>query len=160
MADVQDQASADVPGELLASSDLVEPEAYQVAADESEAEELEEAVDSESAGIDVEQLTEAEIVALAAAGSRPQRRTKPEPVAKKGKATPKRGEKSSDTGKKRTTPVQFVKESVAELRKVVWPTMSQLQQYFIVVLVFVLIMIAIVSVLDLAFGWTMLQMFG
>ena len=39
---------------------------------------------------------------------------------------------------------------VAELRKVVWPTQEQLVTYFIVVMVFVLVMMAIVSVLDLA----------
>ena len=36
-----------------------------------------------------------------------------------------------------------MRESIAELKKVVWPTLNQLQQYFVVVLVFVLIMIAI-----------------
>ena len=61
---------------------------------------------------------------------------------------------------RRSTPAEFVRESVAELKKVVWPTLSQLQQYFIVVLVFVLIMILIVSVLDLLFGTAILKIFG
>ena len=60
----------------------------------------------------------------------------------------------------RHNPVQFVRESAAELKKVVWPTGSQLQQYFVVVLVFVLIMIGIVAVLDLGFGWLMLKALG
>ncbi len=49
---------------------------------------------------------------------------------------------------------------VAELRKVVWPTRKQLSTYFVVVLTFVVFVIAIVSVLDLAFGWAMFKIFG
>ena len=41
---------------------------------------------------------------------------------------------------------------MAELRKVVWPTQEQLVTYFLVVMVFVLFMIALVSMLDLGFG--------
>ncbi len=52
----------------------------------------------------------------------------------------------------RTGPVTFYRQVVAELRKVVWPTQEQLVTYFLVVLVFVLVMMAFVSVLDLAFG--------
>ncbi len=46
----------------------------------------------------------------------------------------------------------FLRQVVAELRKVVYPTRPQLLNYTAVVLVFVAIMIAIVTVLDLAFG--------
>jgi preprotein translocase subunit SecE len=46
----------------------------------------------------------------------------------------------------------FLRQVVAELRKVVYPTRPQLFNYTAVVLVFVAIMIAIVTVLDLAFG--------
>jgi len=46
----------------------------------------------------------------------------------------------------------FLRQVVAELRKVVYPTRPQLLSYTAVVLVFVVIMIAIVTVLDLAFG--------
>ena len=41
---------------------------------------------------------------------------------------------------------------VAELRKVVYPTQEQLVTYFIVVMVFVIVMMAIVSAFDLGFG--------
>jgi preprotein translocase subunit SecE len=61
---------------------------------------------------------------------------------------------------KRTGPVTFVKQSISELRKVVWPTGSQLTQYFVVVLIFVMFMIALVSVLDFAFGWALLKALG
>ncbi len=53
---------------------------------------------------------------------------------------------------KRTSPATFYRQVVAELRKVVWPTQEQLITYFLVVMVFVLVMMAFVSVLDLAFG--------
>ena len=60
----------------------------------------------------------------------------------------------------RTSPVTFYRQVVAELRKVVWPSQQQLITYFIVVMVFVLVMIALVSVLDLAFGKAVFAVFG
>jgi preprotein translocase subunit SecE len=42
----------------------------------------------------------------------------------------------------------------------VYPTGNQLVNYFIVVLIFVLFIIAIVSVLDLAFGKAIIAVFG
>nr|WP_222851304.1 preprotein translocase subunit SecE [Phytoactinopolyspora mesophila] len=54
----------------------------------------------------------------------------------------------------------WVRQVVAELRKVVYPTRPQLMTYTAVVLVFVAIMIAIVSMLDLGFGWAMFEIFG
>lgn len=54
----------------------------------------------------------------------------------------------------------FVRQVVAELRKVVYPTQRQLITYMIVVLIFVVIMIAIVSVLDIAFQELMFRVFG
>jgi preprotein translocase subunit SecE len=60
----------------------------------------------------------------------------------------------------RTSPVTFYRQVIAELRKVVWPSQQQLVTYFIVVMAFVLFMIAIVSVLDLAFGKAVFAVFG
>jgi preprotein translocase subunit SecE len=77
---------------------------------------------------------------------------------KKDKATAKRDGKAPAAT--RTGPVTFVRESVGELRKVVYPTGQQLLNYFVVVLVFVLFVIAIVSLLDLAFGAAILKIFG
>ncbi|MBF4162473.1 preprotein translocase subunit SecE [Nocardioides acrostichi] len=57
-----------------------------------------------------------------------------------------------DDGPARTTPATFVRQVIAELRKVVWPTQEQLVTYFFVVMVFVLVMMAIVSALDLGLG--------
>ena len=79
---------------------------------------------------------------------------------RKGRATRKQRQATTEERRKRTTPVEFVRESIEELRKVIWPTLSQLQQYFIVVLVFVLVVIAFVGALDLLFGWALLKIFG
>ncbi|MFZ2016670.1 MAG: preprotein translocase subunit SecE [Nocardioides sp.] len=54
----------------------------------------------------------------------------------------------------------FVRQVVAELRKVVWPTQQQLVTYFFVVMVFVVFMMALVSGLDLGFGKLFFWMFN
>ena len=77
---------------------------------------------------------------------------------KKDKAT--RRQKQEVDKERRTGPVKFVRESVGELQKVVYPTGQQLINYFIVVLIFVLFIIAIVSVLDLAFGKAIIAVFS
>jgi preprotein translocase subunit SecE len=60
----------------------------------------------------------------------------------------------------RTSPVKFVRQSIGELRKVVYPTGQQLINYFVVVLVFVLFVIAYVSLLDLGLGWAIFKIFS
>ena len=64
----------------------------------------------------------------------------------------------SDRG--RTGLSLFFRQVIAELRKVIWPTRDQLTTYFLVVLVFVLFMIALVSVLDFAFNKASFAIFG
>ena len=64
------------------------------------------------------------------------------------------------TSGKRTSPITFYRQVIAELRKVVWPTRPQVVNYFWVVLVFVLVMMAIVAVLDLGFGKLVFQVFA
>ena len=67
-------------------------------------------------------------------------------------STVRRDDGSRDREPKRTGPATFYRQVVAELRKVVYPTQEQLITYFIVVMVFVVVMMAIVSALDLGFG--------
>ena len=81
----------------------------------------------------------------------------PSARAPKGTATGKRDQPEK---RERTTPVKFVRESVGELRKVVYPTGQQLINYFVVVLVFVLFVIAYVSLLDLGFGAAIFKIFS
>lgn len=56
--------------------------------------------------------------------------------------------------------VLFLRQVVDELGKVVTPTRKELVNYTLVVLVFVIIMMAFVSVLDLLFGWGVSWIFG
>ncbi len=80
---------------------------------------------------------------------------------KKGAATPKR---TSTTVVKKPNPIarlgRFLREVVAELRKVIWPTRNQMVTYTIVVIVFVAFMVALVGVLDLLFAKGVFAVFG
>ena len=70
-------------------------------------------------------------------------------------------ERHEVTGKSgRTSPTTFYRQVIAELRKVVWPTRPQVVNYFWVVLVFVLIMMAFVAGLDFGFGKAMFWIFA
>lgn len=70
------------------------------------------------------------------------------------------GKRLPEDGPKRTGPVTFYRQVVAELRKVVYPTREQLITYFLVVMAFVLVMVAIISALDYGFGKLAFQIFG
>jgi preprotein translocase subunit SecE len=54
----------------------------------------------------------------------------------------------------------FIRQVIAELKKVVTPTRKELLSYTGVVLVFVVIMMALVSLLDLVFGTGVGYVFG
>jgi preprotein translocase subunit SecE len=56
--------------------------------------------------------------------------------------------------------VRFLREVVAELRKVIWPTRKQMATYTIVVLFFVSFMVALVWLLDYVFGQGVRLLFG
>ncbi|MCB0887112.1 MAG: preprotein translocase subunit SecE [Propionibacteriaceae bacterium] len=90
------------------------------------------------------------------------RTTAKAPVRKKDHATRKRSEaeKAHEDPYKAKNPAEFVRQSAGELKKVVWPTWPETVKMYSAVLVFVLIMIAIVGLLDLAFGWGLLKIFG
>lgn len=84
-----------------------------------------------------------------------------EPADKKKAASRTRTDAEiAGAGAGRVGPVAFVGESAAELKKVVWPTGTEVRQYFVVVLVFVLFIMAIVMGLDLLYGWAILKVFG
>lgn len=55
---------------------------------------------------------------------------------------------------------RFLREVIAELGKVIWPSQKQMVTYTIVVIVFLIFMIALVSGLDLLFGWGVRSVFG
>ncbi|MFM9151318.1 MAG: preprotein translocase subunit SecE [Candidatus Planktophila sp.] len=54
----------------------------------------------------------------------------------------------------------FYRQVLSELKKVVWPTRKQLTTYTAVVLVFVLFIIAVVSLLDLVLTKIVFWVFG
>ena len=54
----------------------------------------------------------------------------------------------------------FIRQVVAELRKVIWPTRRELVTYTVVVIVFVAVMAAIVAALDYVFTRGVLVIFG
>jgi preprotein translocase subunit SecE len=53
-----------------------------------------------------------------------------------------------------------VRQIVAELRKVIWPTRKELGTYTTVALVFILVMVAIVTSLDYGFTKLVFAVFG
>ena len=54
----------------------------------------------------------------------------------------------------------FIREVIAELRKVIWPTRKELITYTGVVIVFVVVMAGIVALLDFLFSRGVLAIFG
>ena len=56
--------------------------------------------------------------------------------------------------------INFIREVVAELRKVIWPTRKELITYTAVVVVFVTIMLTVVGLLDFGFAKIVLWVFG
>lgn len=172
-ADAVVDAEDGVAGENLAvdTDDEADEDDYEIVDDE--AEELEDADETEDDTPDKgdpedmviddeEQLEEAEAVAAKAKSSRPVKRKMTTAPVKKDKPTPKRTDAAGKAvaERKRTTPAGFVKQSAAELKKVIWPNGDTLREYYIVVLVFVIFIISLVSLLDWAFGWVLLKFLG
>ncbi|MBX9396259.1 preprotein translocase subunit SecE [Streptomyces sp. TRM72054] len=54
----------------------------------------------------------------------------------------------------------FYRQIVAELRKVVWPTRTQLTRYTTVVIIFVVVMIGLVTVIDYGLDHAAKYVFG
>jgi preprotein translocase subunit SecE len=86
--------------------------------------------------------------------------TTPVKAGRESKGRPTPSQRRGPAKKERTGPVRFVRESIGELRKVVYPTGQQVLQYFVVVLVFVLFVIAYVSLLDLGLGTAIFKIFS
>lgn len=134
------------------------PEADPVADDEVISD-LEEQFDEESEASDPEQDGKDE---KDEDGAKPVRRRTAKAPVKKNAPTKKRSESTHEEHDpyRAKNPAQFVRQSAGELKKVVWPTWNELTTLFTVVLVFVLFMVLFVGVLDAAFGWTLLKLFG
>jgi preprotein translocase subunit SecE len=82
--------------------------------------------------------------------------------ATKGTATPTRDrvQTAAPQGSLIARLRRFLREVVAELRKVHWPTRRQMVVYTFVVLVFVAFMVSLVALLDWAFAKAVFALFG
>jgi preprotein translocase subunit SecE len=70
-----------------------------------------------------------------------------------------RQQKGGAPVRKRTTPVQFVREVRDEMRQVAWPSRAELINYTSVVFTTLVIMIALIFFLNLAFGKLITELF-
>jgi preprotein translocase subunit SecE len=86
-------------------------------------------------------------------------KTSPKKGEHKGRPTPTRDRKDSRPGLFARL-FRFLREVVAELRKVIWPTRKQMITYTAVVLVFVAFMVALIAGLDLALIQGVRALFG
>jgi len=84
------------------------------------------------------------------------------PDAEDASESKKKGRKGGKRGKKGPLGrlAVFYRQIIAELRKVVWPTRSQLTSYTTVVIVFVVVMIGLVTVIDFGFQEAVKYVFG
>ncbi|WP_161987409.1 preprotein translocase subunit SecE [Prescottella subtropica] len=89
----------------------------------------------------------------------------PAVAASSVKTTKSGGKAAAKAGKAGTENIfmrlrRFLREVIAELRKVIWPNRKQMITYTSVVLVFVAFMVTFVSVLDLGFAQGVTWLFG
>jgi preprotein translocase subunit SecE len=75
-------------------------------------------------------------------------------------STPRRSGSTSARAGKRIGLALFIRQVIAELRKVVRPTRNELVTYTTVVMVFVVVVMAFVSALDIGLGKLVLLVFG
>jgi preprotein translocase subunit SecE len=143
-------SSAELSGASQTSADL---KAARTETNGSESVKEETRSDSQSGNV----LEPAGVTASASGATAKTTKTRRTARAPKGAPTTKRDQ---PVKRERTTPIRFVRQSIGELRKVVYPTGPQLINYFVVVLVFVLFVIACVSLLDLGFGWAIFKIFS
>jgi preprotein translocase subunit SecE len=78
------------------------------------------------------------------------KRAAPRPVARAPGAA---------TKKERTKPRQFVKEVIAELQKVAWPTRQEVVAYSMVVFVSIIVIAAVIFIMDYGFARGVLALF-
>ena len=76
-----------------------------------------------------------------------------------GEASSKKKREAAVEVEERTSPTQFVGEVRSELRKVNWPTRTEVINYSIVVLVTVIILTVFIGLLDWAFATFVLELF-
>jgi preprotein translocase subunit SecE len=78
------------------------------------------------------------------------------PVARKRPAPQAPRPKARES---RTGPMQFLREVRAELRKVAWPSRSEVRNYSIIVLITVVVLTTYIGLLDVFFGEAVFKLF-
>jgi preprotein translocase subunit SecE len=77
---------------------------------------------------------------------------------------PKKAKKARKSGGPSTNPIVYVynylKQVVAELRKVIWPNRKQMMTYTSVVLAFLVFMVTLIGLVDLGLAKLVLMVFG
>ena len=77
----------------------------------------------------------------------------------RGQSAERRSGSGAAAKRDQTTPAVFVRQVVAELRKVIWPTRNELVTYTAAALIFVVFMSALVLTLDWGFTKLMFWFF-
>jgi preprotein translocase subunit SecE len=98
--------------------------------------------------------------AKAKSDAKPDAKTSAKKGEHKGRATPTRESSKDSRPGMFTRLFRFLREVVAELRKVIWPTRKQMITYTAVVLVFVAFMVAVIAGLDFALIKGVQALFG
>jgi len=73
--------------------------------------------------------------------------------------TPPQSRRAPAPHHERTSPAAFLREVRGELRKVAWPTRAEVVNYSTIVLFTLVLLIAVIFVLDLAFAKSVLFLF-
>ena len=85
-------------------------------------------------------------------------------AGKKAKKAKTKAQKARKSGTQSTNPIVYVynylKQVVAELRKVIWPNRKQMGSYTSVVLAFLVFMVAFIGLVDLGLAKLVLWVFG
>jgi len=76
------------------------------------------------------------------------------------KKTPQVKPQGAPGKRERTKPLQFIKEVIAELKKVAWPTRQEVVAYSIVVVVATVVIATLIFGMDFVFTKAVLALFG
>ncbi len=79
--------------------------------------------------------------------------------SQKKQARPVPSKAGAPAKRERTKPRQFIKEVIAELGKVAWPTRQEVASYSLVVLVSVIVIASVIFAMDFVFTKAVLALF-
>ena len=83
-----------------------------------------------------------------------------EPSAQKPQGRRPTPPRAQETKEKRATPLEFLREVRGELRKVAWPTRSEIINYSIIVLVAVVVLTSFIALVDYGVSEFVLKLYG